>query len=241
MNDRLSYIVFTDFDGTITPTDIGDLMFKVFGGPEECSRAFLEARDGKIGMMESWRRSCATVGSLSASTFGTFVAGQNIDAGFRRFEQYCRSKSIPVHILSDGFDLYIRQVLEKERLSHVPFYSNQMVIEDGGVLAPRFPYTDAECIRCANCKRNHLLTKSGDDNVIVYIGNGYSDQCPARFADVVFAKEALLTYCERENITYHRFETFDDVLSRFKPLVEERHPRKRRTAELARKEIFMRG
>ena len=53
---------------------------------------------------------------------------------------------------------------------------------------------------CANCKRNHLLTKSGDESVIVYIGNGSSDQCPSRYADIVFAK-LLLTLREAENIT----------------------------------------
>jgi 2-hydroxy-3-keto-5-methylthiopentenyl-1-phosphate phosphatase len=241
MRDELSYIVFTDFDGTITRNDIGDSMFKVFGDPGNCAEAFRATRDGKIGMTESWQRSCATVESLSSAAFDSFVDWQEIDTGFHRFEQYCKDKSIPIHIVSDGFDLYIRHVLDREQLNHLPFYSNELVIEAGGTLAPHFPYTDEECRMCANCKRNHLLTKSSDDSVIVYIGNGYSDQCPSRYADVVFAKGSLLAYCERENITYHRFESFDDVLSKFRTIVEMGRPRKRRTAELARKDIFMRG
>ncbi|MGA7161838.1 MAG: HAD-IB family phosphatase [Bacteroidota bacterium] len=241
MKDELSYIVFTDFDGTMTRNDIGDGMFKVFGNPQESAEAFRESSEGLISVQESWRRSCATVESLSRDAFYSYVESQEIDTGFHRFERYCSGKSIPIHILSDGFDLYIRHVLQREQLSHIPFYSNELVIEPGGTITPSFPYTDAECIMCANCKRNHLLTKSGDENVIVYIGNGFSDQCPSRYADVVFAKGTLLRYCERENITFHRFETFDDVLSRFIEMVDGGRPRKRRTAELARKEVFMRG
>jgi Haloacid Dehalogenase superfamily, subfamily IB, phosphoserine phosphatase-like/2,3-diketo-5-methylthio-1-phosphopentane phosphatase len=241
MADELSYIVFTDFDGTITHNDIGDTMFKVFGNPEESAMAFRESNEGRIGVQESWRRSCATVELLSRNAFESFVELQEIDAGFHSFERYCSEKSIPVNILSDGFDLYIRHVLQREQLGHLPFYSNELTIEPDGTISPRFPYSDAECMRCANCKRNHLLTKSSDESVIVYIGNGRSDQCPSRYADVVFAKGSLLRYCEQENITYHRFETFDDVLAKFKTIVERGRPRKHRTAELARKEIFMQG
>lgn len=241
MAQQLSYIVFTDFDGTITRADIGDAMFHVFGNPEECVDAFRDSLDGKITAQESWRRSCATIESLSRSTFASFAASQQIDADFHSFVRYCSEKSIPINILSDGFDAYISHILQREELSQLPFYSNELIFESDGKITPRFPYTDAECIECANCKRNHLLTKSSDDQVIVYIGNGYSDQCPVRYADIVFAKTALLSYCERENITYHRFETFHDVLAKFRMIVEEQQPRKRRTAELARKEIFMQG
>ena len=241
MKEELSYIVFTDFDGTITRTDIGDAMFKTFGNGEKCAEAFHDALDGRIPAQESWRRSCETVESLSCGTFASFVAQQNIDPGFHAFAEYCAARSIPIKILSDGFDVYIDQILRLEKLNHLQFYSNQLVFEPDGKISPRFPYTDAECSECANCKRNHLLTKSGDHQVIVYIGNGHSDQCPVRYADIVFAKTTLLSYCERENITYHRFETFHDVLTKFRTLVEGGLPRKRRTAELARKEIFMQG
>ncbi len=84
-----------------------------------------------------------------------------------------------------------------------------------------------------------MLTKASDQQVIVYIGDGYSDRCPAQFADVVFAKGSLVGFCETNNITFHRFEAFADVLAKFRLMVEKGKPRKRRTAELARKDIFM--
>ncbi len=241
MTEELSYIVFTDFDGTVTRNDIGDTMFHKFGDREQSAAAFRDALAGIITAQECWRRSCATIPSLSRKELAAFVALQQVDPGFHGFVRYCSDRSIPVHIVSDGFDVYIRQVLQQEQLTALPSYSNELIFEPNGTVTPRFPHTDEECVKCANCKRNHLLTRSGDDQVIVYIGNGHSDQCPARYADIVFAKTTLLSFCERENITYHRFETFHDILSKFRQIVEEGRPRKRRTAELARKEIFMQG
>lgn len=84
-----------------------------------------------------------------------------------------------------------------------------------------------------------MLTRSNDDQVIVYIGDGISDRCPVQYADIVFAKDSLVSYCETHNITFHRFNDFSDVLKKFRELVETKKPRKRRTAELARKDIFM--
>jgi 2-hydroxy-3-keto-5-methylthiopentenyl-1-phosphate phosphatase len=144
-------------------------------------------------------------------------------------------------VVSDGFDVYISRVLEHAGLSSLPVFSNSAVYSNGGGITPSFPHSDAECTACANCKRNHLLTHSGEDDVIVYIGDGHSDCCPARYADIVYAKHTLLKYCEKENITYHRFDTFRDVLKSFQHIVETTAPRKRRTAEMARNDIFMQG
>ena len=233
MSEPLSYIVFTDFDGTITLRDIGESLFRVFGDPEHVVTS--------QGAEAYWRSTCETVTSLTPEVFDSFLEDQEIDGSFRRFEELCSRNGIPIYILSDGFDVYIEQVLRRERLSHLPFFSNHLSIGRDGSVVPEFPYTDAECIMCANCKRNHLLTRSGENHVIVYIGNGQSDCCPARYADLVFAKETLLRFCERENITYHRFETFADVAKKFEELIASGKPRKRRTAELARKDLFMQG
>jgi 2,3-diketo-5-methylthio-1-phosphopentane phosphatase len=235
------YIVFTDFDGTVTRNDIGDSFLRHFGDADRCINYYKEYLDGRLGAQECWQREFETVPSLRREELEQFVALQELDPGFRMFADFCHDRAIPVAIVSDGYDSYIESVLRREGLTHIPFFSNHMIFEADGRITPEFPYTDEECRDCANCKRNHVLTRSSDEQIIVYIGDGYSDQCPARYADIVFAKRALLAYCERENVTYHRFDTFTDVLTRFRSIVETAKPKKRRTAELARKDVFMQG
>lgn len=238
---ELTYSVFTDFDATITREDIGDTLFRTFGDYDVCVRNYRKYRAGELDARECWRLNCATITGLTTDAFHAFVDSIGVDRSFSVFVDYCKNRAIPVTVVSDGFDAYITRVLGNIGLSFLPFFSNIVLFGEEGRIFPSFPHTDAECASCANCKRNHVLTRAGDDNVIVYIGDGYSDCCPARHADIVYAKDTLLKYCERENISYHRFETFRDVLKHFTHVVETTTPRKRRMAEMARNEIFMQG
>lgn len=235
----LTYTVFTDFDGTIAVNDIGDAMFEKFGDLEICSKSFQEYRSGMIDARDCWRRGFATMPPVTKEQFTQFALQQPADASFKLFVEFCEEKRIPVTVLSDGYDAYIEPVMERELLGHLPRFTNTLQFNADGSVEPVFPYTDAECYRCANCKRNHLLTRSGDDQVIVYIGDGISDRCPVQYADVVFAKDSLVAFCESRNITFHRFNDFSDVLKHFRPMVEQAKPRKRRTAELARNSVFL--
>ncbi len=239
MQNQLSYTVFTDFDGTIALKDIGDEMFVRFGDTAVCSRSFDAFRSGEIDARECWRQGFATVAPVTKNEFTQFALSHSIDPHFKMFVEFCKIHTIPLSILSDGFDAYIDPVLEREGLERLVRFSNRLQFNNGGTVEPIFPYTEAECKRCANCKRNHLLTRSNDDQVIVYIGDGISDRCPVQFADIVFAKDSLVRFCEIHNITFHRFENFSDVLNIFRTIIETKKPRKRRTAELARKDIFM--
>jgi 2-hydroxy-3-keto-5-methylthiopentenyl-1-phosphate phosphatase len=51
---------------------------------------------------------------------------------------------------------------------------------------------------------------------IIYIGDGHSDVCPSRCADMVFAKDVLLQTCEEEGTTkyrsFHNFREISDYL-----------------------------
>jgi 2-hydroxy-3-keto-5-methylthiopentenyl-1-phosphate phosphatase len=239
MQNPLTYTVFTDFDGTIAVNDIGDAMFDTFGDREICLKSFQDYRNGSIDARDCWRRGFATMQPVTKTQFTEFALRQPADVHFRPFVEFCEQHSVPVTVLSDGYDAYIDPVLDRESLGRLPRFSNRLTFHDDGSVEPEFPYTDAECSRCANCKRNHLLTRSGDDQVIVYIGDGISDRCPVQFADVVFAKDALVAFCETHNITFHRFNDFSDVLKVFRPMVEGSRPRKRRTAELARNSVFI--
>jgi 2-hydroxy-3-keto-5-methylthiopentenyl-1-phosphate phosphatase len=241
LKDALSYIVFSDFDGTVSATDIGDALFSYFGDGQKCSDVYEEFLKGGINACECWSEICRTVPMLTKHEADAFVDGQTVTEGFHNFVQYCDGGSIPVYIVSDGFDVYVDRFLQRHHLDNLPRFTNSLVFENDGTLTPKFPFTDSECDRCANCKRNHVLTLSGPNHIIVYIGNGYSDRCPARYADIVFAKDELISFCENENITYHRFESFIDLLEKFRHIVERTKPKKKRTAELARNEVFSQG
>lgn len=239
MDQNLSYIVFTDFDGTIAINDVGDAIFERFGDAGVCLESFQAYRRGEINARECWRRGFTSMKSVTKKEFTRFALTQKTDRSFPLFVDYCRSMKIDLHMLSDGFDAYIDPILEREELGALPRFSNELRFNDDKTVTPLFPFTDAECPRCANCKRNHMMTRSGEEHVIVYIGDGVSDRCPVQYADIVFAKDSLVTFCETNNITFYRFETFDDVLTKFRSIVETAKPKKRRAAELARKDIFM--
>jgi 2-hydroxy-3-keto-5-methylthiopentenyl-1-phosphate phosphatase len=64
---------------------------------------------------------------------------------------------------------------------------------------------------CGNCKRYHVEQLKKEEYYTVYIGNGYSDRCPAEHADVVFAKGDLLDHCRCEGLECIPFSNFRDV------------------------------
>ncbi|MEK6754610.1 MAG: 2-hydroxy-3-keto-5-methylthiopentenyl-1-phosphate phosphatase, partial [Bacteroidota bacterium] len=66
-------------------------------------------------------------------------------------------------------------------------------------------------------------------------------RCPVRYADVVFAKKRLIKYCQQQNISYHEFSHFGDVRRQLEQILQKKRIKKRREAEMARREVFMQG
>lgn len=231
--------VFCDFDGTITKNDVGDLFFETFGDKDYYYLLVEKWRDYEISSREMWEKIAERV-KVENDEARKLILSQEIDPYFVDFVKWARENGIEIFILSDGFDFYIKQILDKYGLSGIKFFSNKLWIEDGKVRLD-FPYMDSLCRICGNCKRNHMLTLSGDDEIIVYIGDGYSDRCPAEYADIVFGKKNLLKFCREKNIPVYEFESFRDVLEQFQRFLSGRKKlRKRWQAEVKRREVFMR-
>ncbi len=236
--------VYVDFDGTVTRQDVGNAFFRRFAGPVY-DDLLVEYLGERITAQECFRRGAAAIGTLSLAAVREFIEEQEIDPGFTAFVRYCRRGEIPLAIVSDGLDLYIRGVLEHHGVPDVPFFSNtvELAPEGAGDLRRpvlRFPHANPECGRCACCKRNVILSHASDDEIIVYVGEGYSDFCPAQYADIVFAKDDLQKFCQKENISYFLYRTFDDVVGRLERLKAGKPPRKRARAEAKRREAFIR-
>lgn len=235
--------IYSDFDGTIAVHDIGNQLFRTFAGTRalEIVQHYL---DGTMTARECLTQECAAAGSVTAAELESFVHQFSLDPSFGAFVEFCRNRNIPLVVLSDGLDFYVEHLLKKHGHEGLLFFSNHLeFVKEGKVtkMVPSFPHTDAECLLCGNCKRNHLLTLSGDDDIIVYIGDGISDRCPVRYADIVFAKGSLIRYCQEQNVTYHEFRDFTDVTNRLEMLLQRKRIKKRQEAEMARREVFSQG
>jgi 2-hydroxy-3-keto-5-methylthiopentenyl-1-phosphate phosphatase len=237
--------VYVDFDGTITKEDVGNAFFQRFGG-EGCRATVREYREGKISAQECFRRETASIGKLELSAAKSFLDTQEIDESFVPFVRYCNERGFPLTIVSDGLDYYIRHILTRYNLGSVEFVSNVLTLEPSrrsgrAAVNIEFPFADEECDRCACCKRNIILSRSAEEDVIVFVGEGYSDRCPARFADIVFARDTLQTFCQRENISYYLYSSFRDVLARLEILQERGPLRQRPRAGQERRRAFQQG
>lgn len=236
--------VFIDFDGTITKQDVGNAFFSRYVGRERYDAILREYKSERISAQECFRRGVAAIGRVNRVEALRYVRSQEIDPSFKNLLAFCKNKGIEVHVVSDGLDFYINEIFAANGVQNVSVFSNVLELLPAGTegeydLRLSFPYADVECQRCACCKRNIMLTRSGDEDIIVYVGEGYSDRCPAQYADIVFAKDVLQTFCQRENISYYLYGSFNDVIERMNALLANRRLHKRPAADMKRRETFI--
>lgn len=203
--------VFCDFDGTISTNDVGNEFFTKFTNGKAIE--FVDIwKAGKIDSSEMYLKSIEQL-QLSKDQFNEFIAGQEIDPNFLDFVKLCETFSLQLYILSDGMDLYINPLLERNELDYLTVYSNKLFWQNGK-LAAEFPYYQWSCGRCANCKGYHFrrLREPGDQMIL--IGDGLSDTCAAKEADLVYAKNNLVSYCIDKNIDFIQYNDFSDIINK---------------------------
>ncbi|HPN37046.1 MAG TPA: MtnX-like HAD-IB family phosphatase [Melioribacteraceae bacterium] len=240
VNSDTKFNVFVDFDGTITTQDVGEAMFLKFGELELVNNIIERWLKREISSFESWEQMCKSVNGFSLKIFHEFLDTIKIDLTFKNFVEHCEKNNIDIYVVSDGFDIYIKHILEREGLTKLKVFCNKMNIV-GDKIIPVFPYPDEECKICANCKRNHIIDNSGDLEYNVYIGDGLSDTCPAQFCDLIFAKKSLLKFCEKNRITFSPFTNFNDVIDKLALLKNKKRLKKRFQASLKRNEVYIQG
>jgi len=202
-------VVLCDFDGTVAEKDVGDLLFRRFGG-SAASDAAQEWVRGEIDSRECLERQ-AEATHCTVEELRSFAHACRLDPYFRDFHDFARRRGIEVVVLSDGLDFYIERMLAKNGCGSLEFYSNRLRIE-GNTFQVEFPwYNQRECTECGCCKTHHLFRYRRRGYFIVYVGNGLSDRCPSESADLVFAKGELLEHCRAKSINCIEFRNFRDV------------------------------
>lgn len=234
--------IFCDFDGTITENDVWVSIGKYFINDKlRWSEVIKQFESLEIGARECFLQECSLIRDFDKNIFDCIIDSQKIDEYFGEFKEFCDSNIIPITILSEGMDYYIHRILSKNRFDIVSYANKFILSEDEKIITLQYPYSDSDCEKCGCCKRNLIINLCADDELAIYIGDGYSDACVAHYADIVFAKKSLASYCWKNNITYFEYRNFDDIKKKLEKLLTIKNIKHRQTARLMRRNVLIQG
>lgn len=270
MQKKLKYKkikLFIDFDGTITTKDIGNDFFMHYLGVEQFQQCYNKLVNSEVDIKTYWRlvaEKLIMVNNISIVNnqiilpdFDKYIANIEIDNYFTKFIELIEkinhnftvtnlsesnsTNLITTQIISDGFDIYIRPILDFYNIN-IKYYANKLTYNSTtNQITPIFNLENEGC-KCssASCKQNLMLQIYQEDNLLIYIGDGASDYCPVEKCDIVFAKGKLSKYCNENNIPHYNFQNFFEIMSIFnKMFIEKKIPVKiRNHANIKRKLVF---
>ncbi|NPV47912.1 MAG: MtnX-like HAD-IB family phosphatase [Armatimonadetes bacterium] len=213
-------LVVSDFDGTISVVDTSLAVIEALR-LDAAWDAEMVWRRGEISSMECLRRQWGLV-QLPEDRLYSLLDSLEVDPDFLAFLAFIRERGAGLVVLSDGLDFYIDRMLDDLGLqtttddAHlrgcgpVLRFANRATVTPQGIEVD-FPYANF-CGQCGNCKTEHFFRLRRGFRRTIYLGDGHSDLCVARFADVVFAKDALAEDCARCGRTCYPFHGLADVM-----------------------------
>jgi len=211
-----------DFDGTVSPRDIGAAFAERFspGGVAARVPELSGWLAGRIGHRELTRAQCAQVRAGLDEALA-FARGFALDPAFAPFVREVVSRGDVVMVVSEGFDFYVRALLEREGLGTLPYAANRLRFEPDGRVVAEFPFADPACDDCGNCKAQHVRRHRAQGHRVVLVGDGASDRHGAGVADHVLARGSLLEWCRAGHVAHTAFGDFRDVAAWARDLPRE--------------------
>lgn len=202
--------IICDFDGTISLRDTTDLVLETLADP-----AWQELEDdwltGRITAATCMRAQIAMVGG-DAKALDALLDTVELDTGFHGFVAWCGARGLPISVVSDGVDYFIRRVLQRHGIAHLPVVANRLAGAPGARRLEQ-PWSREGCAsgsgvcKCAAAGAGARETA----DTIVFVGDGRSDFCLSGRVDLLFAKGALAEYAAARAQPFIPFDNFDDV------------------------------
>jgi len=213
--------VFCDFDGTITRQDTTDMVLEALADPD-WRRLQADWEAGRITGAACMRGQVALIRGPAAD-LDAVLDGVELDPGFAEFVDWCETRGLPLSIVSDGVDYFIRQLLARHGLERLPVVSNRLAGEPGAWRLEHPPGA-ADCANGSGVCKCAAMGDGASDDTMIFVGDGRSDFCVARRADILFAKGALAAHADEIDEAYLAFDTFHDVGRALAILLDEPAP-----------------
>jgi len=200
--------VFFDFDGTISTRDIGVYLLDRLA-TDDWRGLDDQYADGVIGSRECMEKQWACIpDDVDEATRHAVAAEVPLDPGFGPLVKALRNAGAEVAVVSDGFGYYVHDRIDP---FGVPVFTNEVDFVTNTMRFPNAFPDCADCAQCGTCKKRLIDEAAARGRTTVFVGDGTSDRYAARAADVVFATEALATWCEDQGIAHSHFAALSDV------------------------------
>jgi 2-hydroxy-3-keto-5-methylthiopentenyl-1-phosphate phosphatase len=202
--------IICDFDGTIARPDTIDELLAALAEPEW--------RD----IEERWRRGEIDSRVCMALQIPLIRGGWpaierfldervELEPSFTPFVSWANARGIALRIASEGIDQVIRHLLTRERVAVASIWASRLDARRDGALALDFSHASGRTHCGAALCKCEIFDDSPGRPLRILVGDGRSDYCAARRADVVFARALLLDYCRSNRIRSIPFESFNAV------------------------------
>lgn len=219
------FIVFTDWDGTVTLQDSNDYMTDNIGYGYERRRWLNgEILDGRWSFRDAFKDMLDSIKTPFPECVEYLKQHIELDPGFADFYYWATANNIPIVVVSSGMKPIIHALLVKllgdKAASNIEIISNDVKINDDGSWdivyrdESGFGHDKSRCIKPYHAAENRPT--------LFYCGDGVSDLSAAKETDLLFAKEGrdLITYCIREKIPYTTFSSFKDIHNKVEAIVK---------------------
>jgi 2-hydroxy-3-keto-5-methylthiopentenyl-1-phosphate phosphatase len=203
-------LIACDFDGTITQNDTLHLIVGRYGEGGLWQAIEPRLRAGELTLEQAMQEEFASVRATPGQVRDLVVNEAGLRDGFPELVDWARERGHRLLVLSSGFRFVIDAVLGRFGLGHLEVASHEAEFSLEGC---RLVWADRgeRCAVCGRrCKRHDVQARRAGETLVL-IGDGVSDRCVARMADMVFARAHLARDLVADGVPFVPFEDFHEV------------------------------
>ncbi|MBI4311198.1 MAG: MtnX-like HAD-IB family phosphatase [Chloroflexi bacterium] len=214
----MNIAVLCDFDDTTAVENVAHLVLDRFA-QDEWRALVKQFHEGAIIPKEYFERPFQSVRAGKEAMQAHVRATAHLRDGFGEMARYCRQRGIEVAIVTHGLDFYVEALLEREGLDWITTYPVGAKFTGQGIQF-EYRYTRAGCDDWGNCKCSVVDRYLERGKRVFYVGDGVSDYCPAKKAELVFARAKLLELCRKDGLPYRELREFGDVVRELETMTD---------------------
>lgn len=203
-------LIACDFDGTITRHDTLHLILEEFGTRGLWATIEPRLRAGEVTLEQAMQEEFATVRATPEQVRDLILREAGMRPGFPELVAWAEARGDRLIVFSSGFRSVIDAALGAWGLGHLTVVSHEALFTEDGC---RLVWSDRgeACVECGRRCKRHDLRRHHRGERLVYVGDGISDRCGARLADLVFARADLARDLALDDVPFVPFEDFVEV------------------------------